>query len=98
LDAMGHPNALTLLHLAVKAEELEMFDVAYELRDRKNRRAIPHRLERVGYVLVRNPDSSDHMFKIDGRRCNVYARRELSAAAQVKAARGLAPANTCAMP
>ena len=27
--------------------------------NRKNRRAIPHRLERCGYVSVRNPESKD---------------------------------------
>jgi hypothetical protein len=98
IDAMGQPEALTLLHLAVKAGELGMTDVAHELFDRKVRRAIPHRLERVGYVQVQNPDASDSMFKIDGRRCNVYARRDLPSSAQVKAARELAPATSDAMP
>jgi hypothetical protein len=34
------------------------------LNDRKNRRAIPHRLETVGYVPVRNDDAKDGLWKI----------------------------------
>ena len=36
------------------------------LCDRKNRRAIPHRLEQCGYIPVRNADAVDGLFKIGG--------------------------------
>ena len=59
------------------------------IRDRKNRRAIPHRLEKCGYVPVRNDTADDGLWKINGKRQVVYARSTLSLAAQLKAARQL---------
>ena len=56
------------------------------LRDRKNRRAIPHRLERCGYIQVRNADAADGLFKIGGRRQMVYGRDDLSIRDRVEAA------------
>jgi hypothetical protein len=55
---------------------------AYELgewlRERKNRRIIPHRLERCGYVPVRNNNAKDGHWKIKGVRQVIYAKAELS--------------------
>ena len=48
------------------------------LRDRKNRRLIPHRLEAVDYVPVRNESAKDGLWKLGGKRQVVYARRDLS--------------------
>jgi hypothetical protein len=48
------------------------------LRDRKNARRIPHRMEECGYVAVRNPDATDGRWKMNGRRQAVYTRSELS--------------------
>jgi hypothetical protein len=47
------------------------------LRDRKNRRVIPHRLERCGYAPVRNNAADDGLFAIKGRRQVVYGRNDL---------------------
>ena len=58
-----------------------------DLRDRKTKRALPHKMERVGYVPVRNPDASDGLFKLGDRRQAVYAKRTLSPADQIRAAR-----------
>ena len=44
------------------------------IKDPKNRRAIPHRLEECGYSPVRNPDAKDGLWKINGRRQAVYAQ------------------------
>ena len=38
------------------------------LSDRKNRRGIPHRLERCGYVQVRNDIAKDRLWVIGGKR------------------------------
>ena len=59
------------------------------LLDRKNRRAIPHRFERCGYVPVRN-DVNDGLWVISGRRQVIYARSKLSLADQIRAAKRLA--------
>ena len=56
------------------------------LRDRKNRRAIPHRLERCGYVAIRNDTADDGFWKISGKRQVIYAKRELSTDKQLEAA------------
>jgi hypothetical protein len=90
IDDMGTPPVLTLSALVDRAQQARQFDLADELKDRKSRRAIPHRLERVGYVPVRNPDADDGLFKIAGKRQAVYAQRRLTVAEQVKAARKFA--------
>lgn len=89
IDSLDKPAAITLATLADRATALKMDELAYELRDRKTRRTLPHRLERVGYVPVRNPDAEDGLFKLGGRRQAIYAQRELALADQVRAARRL---------
>ncbi len=44
------------------------------INDRKNRRTIPHRLEKCGYTPVRNSGAEDGLWKISGRRQAVYAK------------------------
>ena len=89
LDALGNPGALTTVAMVRMADELRLTGLADELKDRRNRRAMPHKLERVGYVPVRNPDAEDGLFKIAGKRQTVYASKKLSLAEQVKAARAV---------
>jgi hypothetical protein len=74
LDELGWPAAVTLGQLVAKAQG------GFEdwLRDRKNRRAIPYRLEQRGYVPVRNDVADDGLFKIMKRRQVVYAKADLS--------------------
>jgi hypothetical protein len=83
LDTLGNPNATTLDVIANCAAA----DLCMWLRDRKNSRQIPHRMETVGYVAVRNPaDKSDGRWKVGSKRQVVYARAELSAADRFRAA------------
>jgi hypothetical protein len=89
IDGLGNPAALTLLDIVGEAQRQQMLAFADELKDRKNRRAMPHKLERVGYVPVRNPDAEDGLYKLRGRRQAVYAQRSLTNADQLRAARGL---------
>ncbi len=46
IDALGRPEAVTLTQLIAAARG----ETAEWLVDRRNRRSIPHRLERAGYV------------------------------------------------
>lgn len=87
IDHLGNPPALTVDKLVIAAHDLKLFELHDELRDRKNRRAIPHKLERIEYVQVRNPDADDGAFKVGGKRRTVYARRALSLSEQIRAAR-----------
>ncbi|WP_126172603.1 primase-helicase family protein [Altericroceibacterium xinjiangense] len=74
LDTLGNPNAVTIVSIAAAAcEEYRAF-----LSDRKNSRKIPHRLEECGYSVVRNRDAKDGLFKVNGRRCAIYAKKTLS--------------------
>jgi hypothetical protein len=86
IDSIGKPRAFTLSHLLLKAES----EFAEWAKDRRNRRVIPHRLERCGYVSVRNPeDKHDGQWRINGKRQTVYAKQTLSFRDQIAAAREL---------
>jgi hypothetical protein len=85
LESLSEPQAVTLGRIQSSAEG----DFADWIKDRRNRRAIPHRLEKCGYTPVRNPDAADGLWKISGRRQVVYAKTELSLRDQIKFAREL---------
>ena len=55
LELLGNPDAVTSASLIEKANP----ETADWLLDRRNRRALPHRLERCGYTSVRNPNSGE---------------------------------------
>jgi Family of unknown function (DUF5906) len=86
LDTLGNPDAVTLEQLI---EQAVGRDAADWLLDRKNRRAIPHRMERCGYVPVRNPDADDGLWKVVGKRQTVYAKATLAPREQIAAARSV---------
>jgi hypothetical protein len=86
LDRMGNPDAVTLAEIVTMASA----EFALWINDRKNRRVIPHRLERCGYTPVRNDAAKDGLWKIDGRRQAVYGRNTLTVRDRLKAASGLA--------
>jgi hypothetical protein len=83
---MNNPDAVTLKAIECKAS----FDFAVWISDRKNRRLIPHRLEKCGYVPVRNDGATDGLWVIDGKRQVIYAKSTLSVANRLKAAQELA--------
>jgi hypothetical protein len=86
LESLGDPKAIALGRIQSMAEG----DLATWINDRKNRRAIPHRLEKCGYTPVRNPDApTDGLWKIVGKRQVVYAKADLSPHDQIAAAREL---------
>jgi hypothetical protein len=88
LEALKNPDAVTLSDFRVVATDslIEWLD------DRRNRREIPHRLEAVGYVSVRNPSAKDGLWVIDSRRQSIYVRADLPArerhAATMRLAKG----------
>ena len=45
------------------------------LRDRKNRRSIPHRLEKCGYVPVHNGAAKDGLWTVNGKRQAIYRQK-----------------------
>ena len=88
LDAMGNPDAVTL-EMLTRYAKLHFIDLYDWLTERRNRRQIPHKLESVGYEPIRNDAARDGLWKIDGRRAVVYARRTLTARDRIRAAQEL---------
>jgi Family of unknown function (DUF5906) len=74
LAKLGDPKAVTVNMIKQYAEH----GFAEWLRDRRNARAISHRLEDAGYVSVRNPAAKDGRWKIHGIHTVIYARKDLS--------------------
>ena len=91
IDLMGRPAAFTLAKLQGIAGSQGQADGAFNdwLKDRKNRRVVPHRLEKCGYAPVRNPDANDGLWVIRSRRQVVYAKSSLSTSEKTEAARKL---------
>ncbi len=87
IDRLGRPAALIVEELITRSEFSGDCDTW--LQDRKNRRAIPHRLEQCGYDRVGNPEASDGIWRINGRRLPVYARNQQSDREKLAAARAL---------
>jgi hypothetical protein len=85
LEALGNPAVITLDELRVGAPD----DFKAWLCERKNSRAILHRLEDCDYEAVRNPDAKDGLWRISGKRQAIYGKRDLSLQEKLKAARGL---------
>ncbi len=82
IEALGNPDAVTLTSIISQAGG----DFGSWLRDRKNFRQIPHRMETVDYLPVRNPGANDGQWKIAGKRQTVYARRDLTVRDRIAAA------------
>jgi hypothetical protein len=87
LDGLGNPSVVTVDQVARAAKVADFVDW---LRERKNRRQIPHRFESCGYTLVRNPTTSSGLWQINGRRQAVYGKATLSPGVRIAAARELA--------
>jgi Bifunctional DNA primase/polymerase, N-terminal/Family of unknown function (DUF5906) len=88
LDTIGNPDAVTISRIASAAEN----DFSDWLRDRKNRRVIPHRLEKVGYVPVRSEYADDGLWILNGKRQVIYAKNKLSISDRLRMAKALAAA------
>jgi hypothetical protein len=93
---------VTLAEIADKAGALTATSMGYDektakargsfeawLLDRKNRRVIPHRMEKAGYVPVRNEAAKSGLWVVRGARQVIYARAELSIRVQFEAAQKL---------
>jgi hypothetical protein len=86
LGKLGNPAAVTLGMIADAAEP----SFADWLRDRKNARRVPHKVEKCGYRSVRNPAAKEGRWKVNRKDCVIYARGDLSIRDQIAAAEKLA--------
>ena len=85
LDRMRNPGAVTIGGITKHSTHPFLAWIT----DRKNRRAIPHRLEKCGYVQVRNDAAKDGLWVLEGGRQVIYAKSELSISDRLKAASDL---------
>jgi hypothetical protein len=85
LDDLGKPEVVTLTEVTNRAAALHP-PFADWLRDRKNRRAIPHRFEDCGYVAVSNPKDTEGRWKINGTRHTIYGKASLTVRDRIDAA------------
>jgi hypothetical protein len=74
LDLIGSPPAVSLFRIKASANG----EIRDWLSDRKNRRAIPHRFEKCGYVPVRNTDTKQGLWIVNEIRQVIYAKVTLS--------------------
>jgi hypothetical protein len=89
LDKLKNPDATTLEFIRDEAiGDFETF-----LRDRRNRRIIPYRLQGCGYVPVRNPKREDGLWFVNGTRQVIYAKKILEPEARLEAAIALVAAH-----
>jgi hypothetical protein len=88
IDTLGNPKAVTIdqvIKAAGGTYNGDRTSLAYWLTERKNRRAIPHRFEQVGYKPVRNEARETGLWVISGKRQVVYARQDIAPREQFKA-------------
>ena len=85
IDALNSPGALTIEDVQLYASD----DFRAWLKDRRNSRQIPHRLEAVGYVPVRNEHQADGRWKVCGKNVVVYAKRQLTLRDRIAQAKAL---------
>jgi len=84
LEVLNQPNTVILKDLQDIADTDVGSDFHEWLKDRRNRRTIPHRLQECGYVPVRNAgEKRNGLWKINGRYQAVYAKAELSLRDQI---------------
>ena len=86
-DVLGHPTAVTLDEIA-NAAPLDS-PLRQDFADRKMRRQWPFRMERAGYVPVRNSNADDGLWKIGGKRVAVYGSEKASERERQQAANAL---------
>ena len=85
LDALKWPVALTIDDVIIAATKSSS-PIGVWLRDRKNARSIPHKLERCGYIKLQNDGDKDGRWKLNGRNVTIYVRKVLSGQDQRAAA------------
>jgi Primase C terminal 2 (PriCT-2)/RepB DNA-primase from phage plasmid/Family of unknown function (DUF5906) len=94
LNILDRPAAITLAMIAAATPS---HSFAQWIDDRKNARAIPHRIEMCGYAAVRNKAGGHNRWRYSTSKAGkqqqfevaIYARTDLDADAQIAAAKAL---------
>jgi hypothetical protein len=86
LDLIGNPPAITIERLIASAGS----DLSEFLRERKNRKAVSHKIIEAGYEQVRTPTADDGLWRVNGARKAIYAQTSLPVPDRFKAAQQVA--------
>jgi Family of unknown function (DUF5906) len=86
LEQLGNPDAITIARITSEAPA----GFAAWLNDRKNRKAIGHRLGECGYEPIRNDLNKKGLWRVNGTRQVIYAKSALSVRDRFAAAQKLA--------
>lgn len=84
MNVPAKPNAVTINQIKHHRDCPGGLSAFFD--DAKNRRAIPHRLERAGYVAVPNRAAKDSLWRVNDARQVIYARSDMMAPEQQDAA------------
>jgi hypothetical protein len=83
-DERERPDAVTIPDIISAASAAGPGFLAW-ITDRKNRRAIPHKMEGGGYVPVRHPGRKEGNWIVGGNRLVVYAKESLPVSDRLRA-------------
>jgi hypothetical protein len=84
IDDMERPDVVTVIDIAHRFPNDELLKA---LKDRRNSRSISNWFRACGYVVVGNPDTDEHIWRIRDRRQAVYAKATLTLEQRVAAVR-----------
>lgn len=95
LNRLNKPDAVTIAQIEKEAWNAgTMYDFHEWISNRKNRRAIPHRMEECGYVSIRQDTRKDGYWLVGGTPQVIYAKAELPVRDRFAAAAALVRAAT----
>ena len=77
LDDLERPDVITLIDVVNRGDVLQPAFAEW-LRDRRNRRSIPHRFEDCSYIVVSNPNDTEGRWKMSGVRNTIYGKATLT--------------------
>ena len=78
IEGLSNPEIVTLSDLIEEARRRQEFSIIDFLSSLKTRRQVQHRLQSAGYIIARNQDRKDGLWRVNGRRQMVYALRKLT--------------------
>lgn len=90
LESLDAPIALIvddLIACCLDGSDQSLVSLGEWLKDRRNARVVPNRLESLGYVSVRNSQDARGYWKINGKKEKIYVRQDLTVDDRLSAAR-----------
>lgn len=90
LDKLDAPVAVTindLVEQCLTGDDQSLVALGEWLKDRRNARSVPHRLESLGYSAVRNAGDKQGLWTINGRKQAIFVRQDVTGADRLSRAK-----------